>query len=300
MTQPSHASDPGPGPGAPDGVSATAVGSRPLSVQSFGLTDLGKRRETNEDQFVTASLMRALWIQQSSVPQSTVRYADHRGHVFIVADGMGGAAGGEKASALAVGAVEEFLLNALRWLLALDSSAEAHVLREFKSALRAADACVYAAATHTPALRGMGTTLTMAYSLDADLFVAHAGDSRAYLLRGGALQRLTRDDTLVQQMVETGLLTPDKAAEHEFRHIVTNVVGGPTPGVHASVHRMHLEPGDVLLLCTDGLTGMLPDERIATVLQACAGPQDACEQLVRLANEQGGTDNVTVIVARYS
>ena len=298
MNPAQQATDPGTDPST--GSPAPTVATRPLSVESFGLSDRGKHRETNEDQFVTASLMRALWIQQSSVPQSTVRYADHRGHVFIVADGMGGAAGGEKASAIAVGAVEEFLLNALRWLLALDASAEATVLREFKAALRTADACVYAAATSTPGLRGMGTTLTMAYSLDADLFVAHAGDSRGYLLRGGVLQRLTRDDTLVQQMVETGLITPDKAAEHEFRHIVTNVVGGPTPGVHASVHRMRLEPGDVLLLCTDGLTGMLPDDRLATVLQACAGPQDACEQLVRLANEQGGTDNITVIVARYA
>ncbi len=282
-----------------NGTYVSSIEARPLTVQSFGLTDPGKKRETNEDQFVTASLMRALWIQQSSVPQSTVRYADHRGHVFIVADGMGGAAAGEKASAIAVGAVEDFLLNALRWLLALEGPGEASVLRDFKAALRTADACVYAAATNTPALRGMGTTLTMAYSLDADLFVAHVGDSRGYLLRGGVLSRLTRDDTLVQQMVEEGLLTDEKAAEHELRHIITNVVGGPVPGVHASVHRMHLERGDVLLLCTDGLTGMLGDDRIATVLQAVGSPQEACETLVRLANEQGGTDNVTVVVARY-
>jgi PPM family protein phosphatase len=297
MTETPQTLDPRPAP--QNGVATPPVQERPLSVQCFGLTDRGRKRETNEDQFVTASLMRALWVQQSSVPQSTVRYADHRGHVFIVADGMGGAAAGEKASALAVGAVEDFLLNALRWLMALDGSGEASVLHDFKSAVRSADACVYAAAKGAPELRGMGTTLTMAYSLDADLFVAHAGDSRCYLLRGGRLYRLTRDDTLVQQMVEEGLLTEERAAEHEFRHIITNVVGGPTAGVHASVHRMRLERGDVLLLCTDGLTGMLPDDRIAVILQACATPQDACEQLVRLANEQGGTDNVTVIVARY-
>jgi serine/threonine protein phosphatase PrpC len=282
-----------------NGAPAPDAPSRPLSVQSFGLTDVGRRRDTNQDQFVTASLMRALWVQQSSIPQSTVRYADDRGHVFIVADGMGGAKGGEKASAIAVDAMEVFLLNALRWLLALDGSEEASVLRDFKSALLRADACVYAAATQDRGLRGMGTTLTMAFSLDADLFVAHVGDSRCYLLRGGTLLQLTRDDTLVQQMVEGGLLTPATAAEHELRHVITNVVGGPTPGLQAEVHHTRLEPGDVLLLCTDGLTGMLPDDRIATVLQACAGPQEACEQLVRLANEEGGTDNVTVVVARY-
>ena len=119
---------------------------------------------------MTATLMRALSIEHSSIPQSTVHYADERGHVFIVADGMGGAAGGEKASALALGAVEEFLLNALRWLFALDGTGDASVLREFQSALRSADAYVCAAAAHDPGLRGMGTTLTMAYSLGADLF----------------------------------------------------------------------------------------------------------------------------------
>ena len=273
---------------------------RLLTVQSFGMTDPGQKRTTNEDQFVTASLMRALWIEQSSLPQSTVHYADDRGHVFIVADGMGGAAAGEKASALAVGAIEECLLNALRWLLALDGSGEASVLREFQAALRSADACVCAAAAHDPGLRGMGTTLTMAYSIDADLFVAHVGDSRAYMLRQGMLHRLTRDDTLVQEMVETGQMSQASAEEHEFRHIITNVVGGPSEGIKVAVHRTRLMPGDVLLLCTDGLSGMVPDPKIASVLVAHPTPKDACLELTRLANEAGGEDNVTMVVARYA
>jgi protein phosphatase len=269
-------------------------------VESFGLTDPGRQRPTNQDQFVIATLMRAMWIKQSSLPQDTVRYADDRGHVYIVADGMGGAVGGEKASALAVGAVEEFLLNALRWLISLDGSEEMSVLRDFKAALRSADACVYAAASNNPGLRGMGTTLTMAYSLDGDLFIAHVGDSRSYLLRGDVLMQLTRDDTLVQQMVEGGLLPPEKAGEHELRHVITNVVGGDTAGVHVAVHRLRVQAGDVLLLCTDGLTGMLTDDRIKAVLQSCPRPPDACAELARLANEQGGEDNLTVIVARYT
>jgi len=287
-------------PAPQDGAPAPKINAQKLAVQSFGLTDRGRRRAINQDQFLTAVLMRALWVQQSSLPQSAVHYADDRGHVFIVADGMGGARGGEHASALAVSAMEEFLLNALRWLLTLDGSEEATVLRDFKAALRGADARVCAAAANNPGLRGMGTTLTMAYSCDGDLFVAHVGDSRCYLYRGGVLHQLTHDDTLVQQMVETGILAPEKAAKHNLRHVITNVVGGPSPGVHAEVHRIRLEPDDTLLLCTDGLTGMLPDDRIATILGACSGPQEACEQLVRLANEQGGDDNVTVIVARYS
>ena len=270
-----------------------------LSVSSFGLSDRGRVRETNEDQFVTASLMRALWIEQSSLPQTTVRYADARGHVFIVADGMGGVAGGEKASAIAVSAVEDFLLNALRWLMAQDSQADTGVLRDFKAALRKADACVYGAASAATDLQGMGTTLTLAYTFDDDLFLAHAGDSRAYVLRGAALTQITRDDTLVQEMVESGSLTPVLAAEHELRHIVTNVVGGPTPGVHAAVSRMKLLTGDVLLLCSDGLTDMLTNEEIEMALRNCGAPQSACEELVALANRKGGADNITVVVARY-
>jgi protein phosphatase len=282
-----------------NGALVSAFTTRPLTVQSYGLTDRGLVRFTNEDQFATATLMRAMCVQQSSVPQSAVQYADNCSHVFIVADGVGGVEGGEKASALAVGAIEEFLLNAFRWLLGLDGSADTSVLREFKDALRSADARVCEAAAKDPGRRGMGTTLTMAYSRGADLFVAHVGDSRCYLLRRDALHRLTHDDTLVNEMVEGGLLPPERAANHDFRHIITNVIGGTRPGIHAEVHRIDLEPGDVLLLCTDGLTGMLTDDRIATTLATMESPQEACEELVRSANEQGGKDNVTVVIARY-
>jgi len=298
MTQLTQISDARPAPR--DRAPIAQVKGRRLAVQSFGLTDRGRQRPTNQDQFVTAVLTRALGVQQTSLPQSSVHYADDRGHVFIVADGMGGASGGEQASALAVSAMERFLLNALRWLLTLNGAEQANVLHDFKAALRSVDASVCAAAANDPGLHGMGTTLTMAYSSETDLFVAHVGDSRCYLYRDGALQQLTHDDTLVQQMVESGLLPKEKAASHDLRHVITNVVGGTTPGVQAEVHRMSLYPGDTLLLCTDGLTGMVPDDRIAAVLKACRSPRDACEQLARLANERGGEDNVTVIVARYS
>ncbi len=285
----------------PRNGSATKLGpARALTTESFGTTDKGKVRSANEDQFVTATLMRALWIEQSSLQQSQMQYSDDRGHVFIVADGMGGAQGGEKASALAVGAIEQFLLNALRWLLTLNGSEEAQVLRDFKIALRSADACVCAAAANDPGLSGMGTTLTMAYSLGADLFVAHVGDSRCYLYRGGALHQLTHDHTLVGELVDKGLIQPEDAGAHPFRHVITNVVGGPKAGLHAEVHRVGLDPGDTLLLCTDGLTGMVPDAQIVSVLQSSATAQAASQELVRLANEQGGKDNVTAVVARYS
>jgi len=269
------------------------------TLESFGASDQGRVRTSNEDQFVTATLMRALWIEQSSVQQAQMHYGDDRGHVLIVADGMGGAQGGETASAVAVGAIEQFLLNALRWLLTLHGSEEAEVLRDFKVALRTADASVCAAAAGHPGLSGMGTTLTMAYNLGADLFVAHVGDSRCYLYRGGVLQQLTRDHTLVGELVEKGLIQPEDAGAHPYRHVITNVVGGPKAGLNAEVHRLTLAPGDLILLCTDGLTGMVPDAQIASVLRGATTPRGASEELIRLANEQGGRDNVTVVVARY-
>jgi PPM family protein phosphatase len=284
-----------PGNGAP-----AKTLQRPLTLQSFGATDRGKVRDSNQDQFVVATLMRALWIEQSSVPQPKIQYADDRAHAFLVADGVGGEQGGEQASALAVGAIEGFLLNALGWLLALDGAADASALRDFQAAVRRADACVHAAAANDPALLGMGTTLTMAYSVGSDLFVAHAGDSRCYLKRAGALHQLTHDDTYVQELVDNGVVSASDAAHHSLRHMITNVVGGSTPGVRIEVHHLIIEPGDLLLVCTDGLTGMLSDARIQTVLEAAPNAEQACTDLIRLANDQGGTDNITVVVARYA
>ena len=282
-----------------NGSAVEAAPAPPLRIESFGATNQGRVRSSYEDQFLTATLMRALWVEQSSIQQSEMQYGDDRGHVFIVADGMGGARGGEKASALAVGAIEQLLLNALHWLLGLDGSEEAVVLRDFKKALRSADASVCAAAASNPSLAGMGTTLTMAYSSGSDLFVAHVGDSRCYLSRGGVLHQLTKDHTLVGELIAKGLIQPEDAGAHPFRHVITNVVGGPKAGIHAEVHRLSIERGDTLLLCTDGLTGMVTDEQITATLQSSPTAKAAAEQLVLLANEHGGRDNVTVVVARY-
>lgn len=275
--------------------------SRParLQIESFGLTDCGQVRTANEDQFVTATLARALVVQQSSVAQAGVQYADDRGSLFIVADGVGGAPAGAKASAMAVGAVEDFLLNALRWMFSLEGGANTAVMRELKAALRNADERVYAAATANEHDRGMGTTLTMAFSRGNDLFIAHAGDSRCYLMRNGTLSRLTHDDTLTNELVEGGVLPAAEAANNGFRNIITNFIGSPPPGVHATVQRFEVRSGDVLLLCSDGLSGVLNDETMMRVVSNSASPEQACRELIRGANELGGPDNITAIVARY-
>jgi protein phosphatase len=146
---------------------------------------------------------------------------------------------------------------------------------------------------------GMGTTLTMAFVADWKLFVAHAGDSRCYLLSGGELHQLTHDHTQVAELVRAGVLSPAEASQHPYRHVITNVLGGHEPGVWVEMHKLALEAGDVLLLCSDGLTEMVPDARIAAILQEEPEPRRACERLVAEANEQGGKDNVTALVACF-
>ena len=129
--------------------------------------------------------------------------------------------------------------------------------------------------------------------------MVHVGDSRCYLLHGSELQRLTHDHTLVAEMISRGTLQPEEAANHRLRHVITNVVGGHDLGVKVECHRIELAADDMLLLCSDGLTEMVPDDRIAALLQAQRDPRQACERLVAEANAHGGKDNITVIAARF-
>jgi PPM family protein phosphatase len=276
-----------------------SVARKTLTVRSFGLTDPGTVRDTNEDQFLIGVLRKALEVQQTSLPQPKVQHAGDQGYLFVVADGMGGRAGGETASALAIDSVETFMLETLKWFFQFKGKEEDKVLAEFHSALGQANARVLTEAAKHPKLRGMGTTLTLAYSLNNLLFVAHVGDSRCYLCRQGILYRLTRDHTLVQDMVRAGALRAEEVAQHRLSHVITNVVGGESAEVKVEVHKVQLEAGDAVLLCSDGLTDMLPDEEIARILQAEIDPEPACRRLVGRANEEGGKDNITVMLARY-
>ena len=150
-----------------------------------------------------------------------------------------------------------------------------------------------------PALRGMGTTLTAARSLGRDLLITHVGDSRAYLLRARGLHRLTRDHTYAQLLVDTGQLAPDDVAGSRHRHVLTNALGGSSEDVLVDTDRLQLEDGDRLLLCSDGLTDLVDDATITSILLEATRSSEACERLVQRALDSGGRDNVTVIVAAY-
>ena len=268
-----------------------------MHISSHGITDTGKVRERNEDQFVVAEIRRVLRIKQSSLPQPSALMGERLGHLFVVADGMGGHQAGEYASALAVASVENIVLNTIGWLFRLQGEG---VLAEFQEAVRATDRWVIEAAQRQPELRGMGTTLTMAYVTDNVLYIAHVGDSRCYLYRGDRLQRLTKDHTFVETLVSEGVIAPEQAAHHRLRNVITNAVGGHTGGVQPEVHKHVIAPGDLILLCSDGLTEMIDDEGIAARLREHEkSPEDACRTLVDEANAAGGTDNITVVVARF-
>jgi protein phosphatase len=231
--------------------------------------------------------------------QDEARYSDEEGYLMVVADGMGGTAAGEEASAVAVTTVEEFALNSVKWFLHLGRQEENELLGELSQAIKRADREVLRRAEQDFQMAGMGTTLTMAFSVCTDLFLVHAGDSRAYLLRDGEMTQITCDHTLVQLLIASGSLTPEQAKTHRRRNVVTNVIGGNEAGVHAEVHKVPVADGDVLLLCTDGLTEPVDEQRIAGVLADFEDPDEAARRLVDLALEAGGPDNVTVIVARY-
>jgi serine/threonine protein phosphatase PrpC len=270
-----------------------------LAVKAFGVTDKGRVRPSNEDQFLSAELTKAMRIWQTSLPEPKMQFGVERGHLFLVADGMGGHNAGEQASALAVVAVEQFTLNTFKWFFDSNEPEAQRVLLQFQSALRQADARILEESAEHPELRGMGTTLTMAFQLDARVCVVHVGDSRAYLYADNELYQLTHDDTLMAEMVRRGALQPEQVAQHRHRHVITNVVGGNEAVVNVEARALEVHAGDRLLLCSDGLTEMVPDDAIAAILDAEGDPEAACTRLVSEANEAGGRDNITVLIVRF-
>ena len=173
------------------------------------------------------------------------------------------------------------------------------MLTQFQAAFSQADAQILEEAAENPELRGMGTTVTMAFQLDAQLCVVHVGDSRAYLYRDGELHQLTEDHTLMAEMVRSGRLRQDEVANHRLRHVITNVVGGFELGVKVEARALQVQAGDRLLLCSDGLTELVTNETIAATLDAEPSPEAAATVLLARANEGAANDNITLIVVRF-
>jgi PPM family protein phosphatase len=232
-------------------------------VEHFEQSDTGRQRRANEDHFLV------------------------RAPLFVVADGMGGAQAGEVASGIAA---ETFAAGLPR-----EGSPEERL------AARALDANqrIFEVSQSDHAMTGMGTTLTAAYVDGGDVAFVHVGDSRAYLLRDGELTRLTRDHTLVDELVRRGKLTEEEAAEHPQRSIITRALG-PEPDVEVDTFTQPARDGDVVLLCSDGLTSMVPEGDVAEILRGARSLRDAGRALVAAANDAGGRDNITVVLFRLA
>lgn len=237
-------------------------------LEAASLTDRGRLRPHNEDSV----------------------FASAGDGLFILADGMGGYQAGEVASGMAT----ELLAAGLSGADCVDGDAVGSLLDE---QVRAVNAAIYAAAQSHPEYAGMGTTLVMACFHDQVATVAHLGDSRLYRLRGGEFRQLTRDHSLLQEQLDNGMITPAQARYARNRNLVTRALG-VDPVVEPEVRDYEVMPGDLYLFCSDGLNDMVEDDEIAAMLRAAADPAAAAAALVVAANENGGRDNVSVIVVR--
>jgi protein phosphatase len=217
----------------------------------------------------------------------------------LVADGMGGHAAGEVASKTAVGLLLDLVIRTPDWIMRIDDQTVEEFRVRIQKYLQQIQAALAEQARADPRLAGMGTTLTIACSLGADLLLGHVGDSRAYLLRQGQLKQLTHDQTVAQEMVDAGALSAEEAAQHRMRHVLTGALSTSDKKVPLQFRRFRLLDGDQLLLCTDGLSDMVPEPTLAEVLRQPGSADDACRALVDLALEAGGRDNVTVVLVRY-
>jgi protein phosphatase len=270
-------------------------------VDFAGRTHAGNVRSTNEDHFLIIRFGRFLETVATNLEPGDVEPSyTEMGLGMATADGMGGHAAGDQASRLAIQFLINLVLATPDWVLRLEEEENAErVMRRAEERFEQTSHTLTREADLNPQLAGFGTTLTTASSLGTDLFVAHVGDSRAYLLREGELHRLTRDHTSAQRLFDAGLIEEEEIATHRWRNRLTKMLGDKAVDARPDVQRFALKGGDQLLLCTDGLTDMVDDLTIADVLGNAPSADAACEQLVERALQAGGKDNVTVLVARY-
>ena len=245
-------------------------------IELASLSDIGCQRENNEDSY-------SYWEAPSE------EQYQRKGRLAIVADGMGGYEGGQEASRLAVKVVEE-----------LYASAPNGPLSALLAGFQAAHARIQEHANEHPDLHGMGTTCTAAALIGDQLYFTHVGDSRLYMVRGTTISRLTQDHSYVSRLVEHGVISSEEVESHPQRHILTSALGAGTEITpDYSESPIGLQKGDVLVLCTDGLWGLVSEDEVQGIVSQ-NNPADACRELVRVAKERGGPDNITVQILRMS
>ncbi len=238
-------------------------------MRGFAKTDIGKAREINQDYY--------------SIPKS-----DQDLQLFILADGMGGYNGGEVASTLATEAAKNYIIDNFE---KIEHSKE-EILELVKNAVEYANNVVFEKSKTDKELEGMGTTLDICFIYNNKIYIGHVGDSRVYRIRGELIRKLTKDHSYVQQLVEDGKITREEANHHPKKNMLTKALGC-TAYVEPDIRARNLEPGDIWVMCSDGLTNMVEEKEIYQVIKE--NPETAPQTLVNLANNAGGYDNITVI-----
>ena len=273
----------------------------PLTVDVAAATHRGLVRKNNEDHYLVVEFGRSLKTIDTNLDDALLeRSYELTGYGMIVADGMGGMAGGEVASSMALTRLVELVVDTPDWFMSLNDEDHAQtVLKRMTERFMNVDEALKGRAENDRSLLGMGTTLTVGGVLGNDLIIGHIGDSRAYLLRGSQLKQVTSDHTLAQALIDAGITKPEEPASRSMRHVLTAALGAMGKSVEPEMHRCQLAAGDQLLLCTDGLTEMVADSLITSVLREATTVKRACIDLVDLALAAGGLDNITVIVARF-
>jgi serine/threonine protein phosphatase PrpC len=273
----------------------TAAAETSVRVDVAGLTEVGRKRKTNDDHFVIASLQRTVVIRQTSLPSDPAfdRLRGPEGLLMMVADGVGGRPKGALASRTAVTTLVDYIGQAAACFHQLDVDQEHQFLEQLELGVLEAHRRLLAEGDPT---YGPATTLTMAMLIWPRAYIVHVGDSRAFYLRKGRLRQLTRDQTTGEYMVDSGAWTEEQARTAPLGSTLASALGSEelTPAIGL----VDLQPGDSLLLCTDGLTKHVGDERIVELLGGAASAEAACRSLIDAALADGGTDNITAVVAR--
>ena len=263
-----------------------------IVVHTFARSDVGRTREHNEDAYVVADLETGEPVLFRSVLSQR---GSGRGTLFMVADGMGGAAAGEIASEMAVEVVLQQMRR--RWSTQPTADPLAFVAA-LKASTEAANATIHRYAADHPELRGMGTTATVAGLLGDTLYLAQVGDSRAYLVRDGVAMQITKDQSLMQKLIEAGEISVEEAEQSDRRNIILQALG-PDSAVKIDLTHQAVRRGDVLILCSDGLSGLVRADVIAQAVREEPDLDAVCDRLIDSANDAGGPDNITVVAARF-
>jgi protein phosphatase len=281
-------------------ASATTLGRKPrdAEIDVYGLTHPGKVRGENQDHFLISSLQKGMQVHLTSLPMTELLspHTERLAFFALVADGVGGGVEGEEASRLAVAAITRYVTEAVHCYYSVDLADEERFPRALEAAALRVHGDIQGSSPTGPLQAYMATTLTLWIGLWPRAYLLHVGDSRCYLLRNGELIQLSRDQTLVQDLVDRGVLRRSDALRSPFANVLSSSLGGPQTA--PIVTQMQQEWGNAGLLCSDGLTKHVPDSRIRERLLAMTSAKQGCEDLLRDALDAGGTDNVTVVVGR--